>query len=373
MALNVVEPSNEPNAEATLRVLHVIGADCLARFGPMLRAVVRGLPGRDVVSIVMSDDQGSAADVVDGAAPVEGVAALNGWRAWRLERQLSGRFIPPPDVVHLWGTAGLGVISKWTRLARLPLIIYVTSRDDVDNVIRHGQHPNERILASCLPQQSAIARRAPAMSGAVDVLLPAIDLPDKPRPPTEGRTRAIVWTGRLDRHTGLPVLIEAISVLYRQNHDLHVALVGRGTGEQRTWAIIREHGVEGCFSLVEGSRFGELAVEAADILVVPAWQRAVAVGPLVAMASGVFVVTSRDQTAEWHIEGQTSVQFTPGSAQELAYHLTRLLERRREVVGVLETASAYVAQHHAISGRLPMLEELYRSAVESAAITGERH
>ncbi|MBN2447986.1 MAG: glycosyltransferase family 4 protein [Phycisphaerae bacterium] len=367
MSLNIVHPTHRPEDLPPLHVLHVIDASCLARFGPMLRASVEHLRQRNIASTLLTDDTATAHDALGDETPIVGVPSFTGWHGWLLERYFASRLPHTPHAAHLWGLNALTPLRRWAASNQLPLVAHVTSRLDIERVLRRRPGPDMRVIASCDAQRAALARGAPELSGSVAVLKPAIALPATPAARDAERTPAIVWNGRLDRFTGLSVLIAAVSQLRREGRELHVALVGRDTGDRHTWAMIREHGVEDCFSLIEGPRFGELAVSAADILVIPAWQRAVAVAPLLAMASNVFVVASRDQTAEWFIEGETAVQFAPGSAQELAYHLTRLLEQRPSVVGILESARAYVKRYHAIEDRVSQIESLYRGLVEHAS------
>jgi glycosyltransferase involved in cell wall biosynthesis len=80
------------------------------------------------------------------------------------------------------------------------------------------------------------------------------------------------------------------------------------------------------------------------------------------MARGVYVVASRDQSSEWFIDDETSLQFAPGSAKELAYQLTRILEGRQEVEGLLNSARAYVSDHHDADAFAPVFENVLRAA-----------
>jgi glycosyltransferase involved in cell wall biosynthesis len=120
--------------------------------------------------------------------------------------------------------------------------------------------------------------------------------------------------------------------------------------------------VEHRVSVIDAPQFGELALQGADILVVPASEQETSLVPLIAMSRGVYVVASRDQSAEWFIDGETSLQFAPGSSKELAYQLTRILEGRQEVAGVLDTAREYVAENHDAVLYAPVFENILRAA-----------
>jgi hypothetical protein len=78
-----------------------------------------------------------------------------------------------------------------------------------------------------------------------------------------------------------------------------------------------------------------------------------------AMGLGKVVIASRDQLAEWFIEDRTTWQFTPGSAVELAYLLTRAIEQPRAAQELTASASEYVRVHHAVPGMVEALIALY--------------
>ena len=75
-------------------------------------------------------------------------------------------------------------------------------------------------------------------------------------------------------------------------------------------------------------------------------------------------VASRDQPAQWFIEGQTAWQFTPGSAVELAYLLTRAADQPQHVQETTATAATYFDTHHSIGALLARLAALYRSIID---------
>ena len=103
------------------------------------------------------------------------------------------------------------------------------------------------------------------------------------------------------------------------------------------------------------------AMAGADIYVVPTCQRELSLAPLLAMALGKVVVTSRDQVTDWFIEGETSLQFTPGSAVELAYHITRTADAHPNVLAMARGAAEYVRQHHAVTDLAAELAGLYHT------------
>ena len=105
----------------------------------------------------------------------------------------------------------------------------------------------------------------------------------------------------------------------------------------------------------------------ADALVVPDCQHELSVVPLLAMALRKAVLASRDQRAEWFVEDRTTWQFTPGSAIELAYLLTRALEQPKQVLELTATAADYVRTHHSIRTLVADLLVCYSQAAAKPA------
>ena len=105
----------------------------------------------------------------------------------------------------------------------------------------------------------------------------------------------------------------------------------------------------------------------ADALVVPAGQRELSVAPLLAMALHKVVLSSRDQPAEWFSEDRTTWQFTPGSAVELAYLLSRAMEQPQQARVLTTSAAEYVQEHHAMRTLVEDLTSCYAHALATSS------
>ena len=350
------------------RVLHVASTQAFARFGRMFRQLGLALTDAGVRVSLLTDDADAAADL-DGTSVEDHLfRPLGGWGVWRLHGYLRRQFDPPPDAVHVWGTTCLGYFSDWTLSRGTALVIHVTSLRDVDRLKRRGARVNEQIVTVCREFDDLLCDRWPELAGSLRVLRPALLLPEKvPNLSVRNRTLGMVWTGRIDKHAGLDVLIEAVARLHAQKCDLHLALIGQGPATRQVWQNIRARGVQNCVSIVAEPNLWDSSVAGADILVVPTCQRDLALAPLLAMAYGKVVIASRDQIADWFVEDRTALQFTPGSAVELAYHVARTASSHPSVMAVTRGAAAYVRQHHAITGLAGELAALYRALQDSGS------
>jgi glycosyltransferase involved in cell wall biosynthesis len=313
------------------------------------------------VRISLLTDDAEAAAALDGT-PVEDYLfqPLSAWGAWRLHGFLRRQFDPPPDIVHLWGTPCLRTLSAWTLGCGAALLIHLTSLHDVERLKRRGVRSHECLLAACDEYAEVLRERWPTLADSFRVLKPALLPPEKvPGLSVRGKTLGLIWTGRIDKHCGLEVLIEAVARLRKKHCDLHVGLIGRGPATQRIWQEIRRQGVADCISIVAEPNLWDVAMVGADVCVVSTTQHELALAPLLAMALGKVVIASRDQVADWFIEDETSLQFTPGSSVELAYHVTRTAAGHPNVLAVARAAAEYVRQNHAITHLAAALASLY--------------
>ena len=363
-------------ADATLHVLHVADCDFFDRFGHMFRRLGLGLYGEGVRVSLLTDDGQALRDLEGTPLDVRGVPGLSGWRAWRLGHYLTSLFSPPPTLVHLWGTTCLRALADWTQRAGTPLLIHLTSGNDLDRLSRRGVRANQHVAAGCRQFSGVLQARRPLVSEFVHLVPPALLIPDQAdRTPAQEQTLGVVWTGRFDQRGGLQVLIDALAQLRRKDCDMQVALIGGGESGRVVWQEIRRQGIADCVSLIDEPEFWEAAVPGADVCVVPACQDELALAPLAAMALGKIVIASRDQIAEWFIEDRTAWQFTPGSAVELAYHLSRAAQRHPNASALARSAAAYAREHHSITRLIAQLAELYNRIIHisSGVAAGKNH
>jgi len=362
MAASGAAGANNESALPIPHVLHVADAGVVARFGRMFRQLGLALSDEDVRVSLLTDDAEAAAELDGTPVADRFFRPLRGWGVWRLHSYLRRQFDPPPEIVHLWGTTALGYLSDWTLECNATLVIHVTSLGDVEQLKRRGVRGNEQLLAACDEYGELLRERWPTLADSVRVLKPALLLPEKvPGLAVRAKTLGLLWSGSLDKQCGLEVLIEAVAQLRAKKRDLHLGLIGRGPATRAIWREIRRKGVQGCCSIVAEPNLWDQATAGADMVVVPTCQYELSLAPLLAMALGKVVVTSRDQVADWFIEDETSLQFTPGSAAELADHVARTARAHPNVLAVARGASEYVRRHHAITVLAAELAALYHT------------
>jgi len=351
------------------RVLHVADAGHFARFGRMYRELGLALNDAGIHVSLLTDDAEAAAGFE--GTPIAGhfFRPLRGWGIWRMHNYLRRQFDPPPDVVHLWGTGAIGYLSDWTQHNDATLVIHACSMNDIEKMKRRGLHHNERLIAACGELGDILNKHLSAAASPVLVYRPALLWPRRTRVSSpRDHIPGVIWTGAITRDCGLEVLIQAIASLREKGAEFQVGLIGEGAATRKVWREIRRHRVSDRFSIITEPRVWDQTCAGADILVLPRRQRELSLAPLLAMALGIIVIASRDQIADWFIEDQTSLQFTPNSTVELAYHLSRAAAGHPSVMELARRASDYVREYHAITVLADKLAALYRDLTPRSAI-----
>jgi glycosyltransferase involved in cell wall biosynthesis len=346
-------------------ILHIVARETAARWAPLLRQVLQTQHDSGARVTLLTDDQELLASVEHAGYERLPMPFVGGWRAWRLMFALPRMFPNPPEIIHQWGTGGLRWVQRWTRPRQLPLIIHTLGAHDLGRLRRRPQHGREQVIVPSSGLCQAVLGWDPAQSAGWHVLPPAAGLPfDATDAPGLGdRTLSILCASRLGPHHGLEVLIEAIAQLIQKGHDVQAVIVGDGPGASWVWQHIRTHKANEHCVVLDEPRLWEKGLPGADVCVVPASERGLWLTPLLAMGLGRVVIAARNQVAEWFIEDATTWQFTPGSAVELAYLLTRATEQPKAVRDLSAQAADYFYSHHAVGNFLSRLADVYQSAV----------
>lgn len=358
-------------------VLHLADRDVNLRFGPMLAQVLPGLCAGGIRTTLVSDDP-ALLDRLE-RTPVGRLAApcLAGWRGWSLPALLTARLTPTPDVLHLWGTGGLWWARRWSRQTGVPLLVHALGVRHAERLAAGPRRRDERVVLAAGGLAAAWRGRASVAAAKFRTVAPGIAPPvvstdfHTPGREAEGRALAILCVSEFAERDGLAVLVEAVAQLHRRGTDLHAVLIGSGAGSEAVWQCIRDHAASECVSLLDEPALWEKALPEVEVLVVPAGQRELSIVPLLAMGLGKVVITSRDQLADWFVEGTTCWQFTPGSAVELAYLLARVVEQPAAAQELTANALACVRERHSLRQALESLWAVYGEVTAGAASRSE--
>lgn len=178
------------------------------------------------------------------------------------------------------------------------------------------------------------------------------------------RPNLVLFLGHLAADKGIFDLLEAVAAL---RHDVpDVRLVCAGDGNRIAVARWAER-----LGIAEAVKFtgwvgpcGKRALfESAAVLAAPAYDAALPVSLLEAMAAGVPVVASAvGGIPEVIVDGVTGLLIAPGDNPSLARHLRTLLTDRARAVRIGSAARDSLRLRFSPERALPMLEELYAGA-----------
>ncbi len=352
--------SSDDAAGHDLNVLHIADSAVFDRFGTMLRQLILAQHVAGVRVALLTDDEQAVRRLETMPVECRSVPHLAGWFAPRhFVRQIED-FEAAPNVLHVWGQAGLRHAANWAREAGIPVMAYLLGEQDVAAVVALHGHLELRIVVACRELAAALGpqRRATARE-----LAPALLPPEQATTARAERTMGVLWTGHFQPRAGLDVLIDAVATVNRQDCDLQVVLIGAGRLSQELRERIRAAHIQDCITVIDEPELWERALAGADVYVMPAREGELSLAPLQAMATGRLVIASRDQIADWFIEDQTAWQFSPGSAVELAYQLSRAARNDRQAEQLRASAARYVQAHHGIVRLANELLEMYTQVV----------
>jgi glycosyltransferase involved in cell wall biosynthesis len=366
MAVAGADSSSIQTAGAGIRVLLVADYDIFDRFGRMMQQVALALHHGGVRVSLLTDDPVAVADFADTPVACHWLRFLSGWLAPLRVGRFLDRLQPKPDLIHIWGATCLDAVGGWASRVGIPVMVHVLSDADALRVLRPRWRGRVRALAGddalrgMLTGASALEIAAPADFS------PAFTLPTVPAERVDdGRVLGVLWTGRLLPEAGLELLVDAVASLDADSCDLQLALVGAGPLAGAVRRRIRQAGVADRVSLVEEPDLWQPAISDIDVCIVPARQDEIFLAPLLAMAFGKVVIASRDQRAEWFTEDQTSWQFTPGSAAELARCLEKAAAAPHLGYELGRAARAYVEAHHCLDRLVSELQHAYAGCVST--------
>jgi glycosyltransferase involved in cell wall biosynthesis len=349
------------------RVLHVAGGDVFDRFGRMLRQVAFCLADAGVPLDVLTDDRHVAGEFEVGPAGLVTVPALSGWRSWGLADQLQRRLAQLPGVVHLWDARALPRMAPWARAADAALLVYASSRSDLDALLRTRVEDDWHVVAACSEYADMVQEHIPAIADRVTVAPPSLLTPVTPvrtpppadaDPPAEPMT-GVLWTGRFGDDPGLRLLVDALARVRARGVEMHVVLAGAHDANG-VWRAARAARVADAVSLIDEPRLWDQAMIGVAACVLPSRQADLSLAPILAMSLRKVVICSSDQAGEWFVDGRTAWAFPPGDAAKLSELLERVVREPQAATALGESAAQHVQRHHRVSDLAAKLIETYR-------------
>lgn len=146
-----------------------------------------------------------------------------------------------------------------------------------------------------------------------------------PDPPLLG------FVGRLDRHKGVEIFVEAARLVVSTQGDARFVLVGEGELENALRRAVRKHHLERHVVLAGYRTDIPLVLQALDVFVLPSLFEALPYTLMEAMAAGKAVITTNVMgNCDLVEQGQTGLLVPPCDARALAEAMIRLLSAPAE-------------------------------------------
>jgi len=146
--------------------------------------------------------------------------------------------------------------------------------------------------------------------------------------PASSEKICFAYVGRLVQEKGIPILLQAAKKLVGEGHQLEVRLVGDGDERQKLEAMIGREHLEGCVRIagyLSGPALKD-ALRDVRVVVMPSiWEETAGLAAIEQMMRGRLVIVS-DIGGLGEIVGDAGIRFTPGSADELADCMRKVLQ-----------------------------------------------
>lgn len=198
-----------------------------------------------------------------------------------------------------------------------------------------------------------------------------IDLEPRIRARHEGKGTRILFAGRLDHVKGLPLLIQAMKELVKQDANVTLDLIGDGPEREYLERCVAENGLERVvrFHGYQSQRELRESFAAADVFVMTSFQEGIPVVLMEAMSAGLPVVAPNIAGIPELVEHEVSGLLFPCSdVDQLVGHLQSLLndgERRERIAAA---GREVVAKTFNRESELAKLDSILRVRLASDAV-----
>ncbi len=330
-----------------MKVLHLESGRHLYGGAVQVAELIGGLHAAGVSNLLVCPPGSSLAGTVTDAEIA--TLRMSGDLDIRLPRRLVGYIRAwQPDLIHVHSRRGADLYGGIAaRRARLPAVL--TRRVESHEPAfwqRCKYRPYQALIAIsarialALTQAGIDAARVHTVPSGVDTTV------FRPLPDAAAHLRntfglpaavpVVAMIAQLIARKGHAVLLDALSVVLRQQPDLHVVLFGRGPEESALRGDVQRRGLGGRVRFAGFRADLPQLLPGIDVVVHPAYREGLGVALLEAMSAGVAVIASSEGGISEVIEdGLHGRLIRPGESATLADALISLLadESARRAMG----------------------------------------
>lgn len=289
----------------------------------------------------------------------------------RLRQLLDEVSSQPPTIVHAFCRGSYALARELADTFDAALICTVSSLADCKALAHAGVHGAGRIFAMSEPLVSEVVEQLRAPADKVSLIRPGVQVMEESACYAEaGRIPSILSTSPLTRSSGVAVLLEAVDLLRRREHEFMLFLLGRGRYEDAIRRQIRRLGLSSVVTLAHPRGDVTGALRNADIFVLPAEAPGLSADTLQAMGAGVAVVACPGAAQPLkpavravcdHLRaGDTAAICERPTATALADTIEGLLRDREKARAMAKRGMTYVRTHHSVSEEAERIGTAYR-------------
>jgi glycosyltransferase involved in cell wall biosynthesis len=270
------------------------------------------------------------------------------------------------SVVHILFEKGVSRLLRAARIIKRPTVVTVHSPVD-ENSTHLVKKPVKLLVTSSEAARSSLVNRGGIPKEQIVLVPPLIDtsLFDSFHPP-ENEIPVIGFVGDIEADSGVDTLVEAISRILAKDIACHLLLVGKGKGEKRLRALIKQKNLtkKTTFITVYPSYLDIL--KAIDIYVVcSAKEDEQASTLLAAMAASKPVITNASHAIPDIVEdNKTALLVSAGNVDEMADALGKLLKDQELSNRIGKEASNRVRECFPLKKSIEALLSVYQAIRE---------
>jgi hypothetical protein len=263
------------------------------------------------------------------------------------------------------------------RLADETKIDYVVSSFAVGDGRRLGKMNGRAraVLAASEPIQKDLLENRVLSPERIYLVRPGVVRVTRPTCfDTPENSLAVVAGGPMDDFICFEAVLRAFAELKSHGYDCVYFVIGQGRAERRLRARAKSLGLMGELTFVERQPPWQLTgmLKSADVYIAAAPAAKLDFQSLLAMASGVPVLSVSNPVSDFLKDAQTTLQFARADASELTAKLLSLLNNHDAARSLVEKALDYLRQRHAPADMSARMAEIYRQVIAEAAADKKR-
>lgn len=265
------------------------------------------------------------------------------------------------DLLHALDVPALELTLMLAERTGLPYLASSYCIGDWKKIRALGARPLALLAGSELVRRDLADHHAPA--DTIELLRPGVyQVRQATCFTTPGHCVTIVAGGSLNYYEAFAAVLRSFARLLQSPCDCELFIIGGGSGERALRDLTDKLGVRQRVTFSAPMPAAQLSgiLKAADIFISPAPSDCIDVGSLLALASGVPVLSTPDRASDFLIDAQTARMFTEGDSAALSEHLLAMVREPASAVALVERALAHMKEHFSPTRMVSQLAEIYR-------------